>query len=175
MMYSPRSVSTTSMPAASRCALSPISSETIDLPLVTRRGVRLAAELEHDVARVRRGRREVHMPAALVDLPLVGFEIKVEMGERMVLDRARLVAQRVELRQLRPRQRALDDEAALDVEKRALQLGIGQRAAALCLEVCGVSVDQGCSPAFRACRWRASRSCRPAPRRRGGTRPRALA
>jgi hypothetical protein len=35
MMYSPRSVSTGAIPAASRCALRPISSAIIDLPLVT--------------------------------------------------------------------------------------------------------------------------------------------
>ena len=37
MRYSPRSVSTTSRPSTSRQALRPISSETIDLPLVTTR------------------------------------------------------------------------------------------------------------------------------------------
>ena len=35
MMYSPRSVSTGSIPAASSAALRPISSAIIDLPLVT--------------------------------------------------------------------------------------------------------------------------------------------
>ena len=34
-MYSPRSVSTGAMPCASRWSLTPISSEIIDLPLVT--------------------------------------------------------------------------------------------------------------------------------------------
>ena len=49
------------------------------------------------------------------------------MGERVVLDGARLLAKRVELGQLRPGRLALDDEAALDVEKRLLQLGIRER------------------------------------------------
>ena len=37
MMYSPRSVSTTSIPAASSAGFKPISSVTMDLPLTTRR------------------------------------------------------------------------------------------------------------------------------------------
>ena len=43
MMYSPRSVSMRSMPAASSASLMPISSPTIDLPLVTCR----ASALRH--------------------------------------------------------------------------------------------------------------------------------
>jgi len=51
------------------------------------------------------------------------------MVERMVLDGARFLAEFAELRQLRPRQAALDDEAAFDVEKCPLELRIFQRAA----------------------------------------------
>ena len=43
----------------------------------------------------------MHMAARLDDLALVGLEIEIEMGERVVLDRARAVAQRVEFRQPR--------------------------------------------------------------------------
>ena len=64
---------------------------------------RVSAEPQHDVARVGRRRREMHMPAALDHLPLIGFEIKIEMVERVVLDGARLLAKLVELRQLRER------------------------------------------------------------------------
>ena len=49
------------------------------------------------------------------------------MEKRMVLERARLIAQLIEFRQLRLGVRALDDEAAFDVLKRPLQLGIGKR------------------------------------------------
>ena len=85
------------------------------------------AEPEHNFARVRRGRREMHLAAAFDHFPLIGFEIKIEMRERVVLDGARLVAELVELRQLRLGSGALDDEPAFDVEKRTLQLCVGQR------------------------------------------------
>ena len=42
---------------------------------------------------------EMHVPARRRDLVLVGFEIEVEMGERVVLDVARGVAQGLEFRQ----------------------------------------------------------------------------
>ena len=45
-------------------------------------------------------------------LPLVGLEIKVEMGERVVLDRAGAVAQRVELGQPGGRGRSTTDKIA---------------------------------------------------------------
>ena len=58
--------------------------------------------------------------ARLDDLALVGFEIEIEMGERMVLDRAGAVAQRVEFRQPRHGVGAPADEV-LRVRQRALQ------------------------------------------------------
>jgi hypothetical protein len=66
----------------------------------------------------------MHVASALCHLPLVGLEIKVEMIERMVLEDARFLAEFAELRQLRPRQAALDDETAFDVEKCPLELRI---------------------------------------------------
>src|SRR6476661_10863505 len=85
------------------------------------------ADLENDVACVGRARGEMHATSALHDLPLIGFEIEVEKEKRMVLERARLIAQPIEFRQLLLGVRALDDEAAFDVLKRSLQLGVGKR------------------------------------------------
>ena len=112
MMYSPRSVSTGSIPAASRAWLRPISSAIIDLPLVT-----LFAPIDLHrsmmiVARLLGVLRVVHLAAALAHLALVGLEIEVEMGERVILDRARAVAQRLEFGQPRDRGRAPADEIA---------------------------------------------------------------
>ena len=57
------------------------------------------AQVEDDRARFVGVLRVVDFPAAFSDLALVGLEIEVEMGERVVLDRAGAVAQRLELRQ----------------------------------------------------------------------------
>ena len=97
-MYSPRSVSTGSMPFAARWSLRPISSATIDLPLVTVCAP-AAGRCEDDVARLGRGLGAVHLAAGGAHLVLVGLEVEVEMGERVVLDVARRVAQRLELGQ----------------------------------------------------------------------------
>ncbi len=59
------------------------------------------ADVEHDVARLRRGLGVVHLAAGLADLLLVGLEVEVEMGERVVLDVAGAFAQPLELGQLR--------------------------------------------------------------------------
>ena len=93
------------------------------------------ADLQNNVPRVGRARRIMDMASALHHLPLIGFEIEVEMIERVVLDGARFLAEFAELRQLRPGQAALDDEAAFDVEKRPLELRIFQRAARVVLEL----------------------------------------
>ncbi len=61
---------------------------------------RAAADGEHHVACLRRRRSEMHLPAALDHLGFIGFEIEVEMVERVVLDGAGLGAKPVELRQL---------------------------------------------------------------------------
>ncbi len=57
------------------------------------------AEVDDDLARFLGVLRIVDFAAARADLVLVGLEIEVEMGERVVLDRARAVAQRLELGQ----------------------------------------------------------------------------
>ena len=65
-MYSPRSVSTGSMPCASRWSLRAISSATIDLPLVTVLRAGLAADVEDDGAGVVGGLGAVHVAAGSV-------------------------------------------------------------------------------------------------------------
>src|SRR5687767_885711 len=69
----------------------------------------------------------MHLAPALGYLAFEGFEIEIEMRQRMVLDGAGVLAQPVELRQLRFRCPALLDEAALDVLQRPLQLQIAKR------------------------------------------------
>ena len=39
----------------------------------------------------------MHRPAVFPHFALIGFKIEIEMSERVVLDRARLLAQRIEL------------------------------------------------------------------------------
>ena len=56
MMYSPRSVSIASIPAASSAWLRPISSEIIDLPLVTLLAPRARQRSSNDPARLVRVR-----------------------------------------------------------------------------------------------------------------------
>ncbi len=129
-------------------------------------GASLLAELQDDGPRVGGARRVMHIPAARLHRPLIGFEIEVEISERMVLDGAGLVAQRAELRQLPLGERALDDEAALDVEKCALKLLVGECRRGVLLEI--RLSHRTIRPHWRG-RLQASRSCRPAPRRHGGT------
>ena len=57
-----------------------------------------AADAEDDVARLVGVAGEMHMPAA-AHLLLVGFQVEIEMRERVVLDVPRRVAQRLEFRQ----------------------------------------------------------------------------
>ena len=60
-----------------------------------------AADVEDDAARILGRLGEMHVAAGCGHPRLVGFEVEVEMGERVVLDRLRLLAQRLELRQRR--------------------------------------------------------------------------
>ena len=62
-------------------------------------GAARRAEVEEDLPRLRRVARLMHVAAGLGHLALVGLEIEVEMRERVVLDVAGAVAQRLELRQ----------------------------------------------------------------------------
>ena len=79
----------------------------------------------------------MHLAAAVGDLPLVIVEIEIEMRQRVQLDRARLVAKSVEFGQSRLGFGPLLDEATLDVEECALQLGIGQSFRRIGFEVGG--------------------------------------
>ena len=70
------------------------------------------AEVDDDPTRFLGVLRVVHFAAALAHLALVGLEIEVEMGERVILDRAGAVSQRVELGKPGDRGRAPADEIA---------------------------------------------------------------
>ena len=70
------------------------------------------AEVDDDLARFLGVLSVVDFAAARADLLLVGLEIKVEVGERMILDRPGAVAQRLELGQPCGRSRAPVDEIA---------------------------------------------------------------
>ena len=92
------------------------------------------AEVDDDPARLLGVLCVMNVAAALVHLALVGFEIEVEMGERMVLDGARAVAQGLELRQPLGRGRAPAGEVAR-MDERALQARVGQRVMDVLLEL----------------------------------------
>ncbi len=164
MMYSPRSVSTGSMPFCSRWSFRPISSEIIVLPLVTVLASRSRQIFEDDVARLGGVGRPVHVAARRRHLRLEALEIEVEMGQRVVLDVARPVAQRVELGQLLARRGALGDEARRHVAERPLQVPVRQGVRDVRLEARGGDLDHLTPPLRRS---PARRSCRRAPRRRG--------
>ena len=96
--------------------------------------VRLAADLQHLRARFV-GRHGVMHVAAGRDAALLElFEIEIEMRERVVLDVARAVAQRVELGELGDDRAAAVHDAGLDAVQRALQLRIGERFPGVLLE-----------------------------------------
>ena len=71
---------------AFEAALSPISSEIMDLPLVTVFAPTLR-QISSTILRASSAvRGKMHMPAACSHLLLVVFEIEIEMRERVVLD-----------------------------------------------------------------------------------------
>ena len=74
-------------------------------------------------------------PPDSAHLLLVGFEIKIEMRERMILDVARGIAQRLEFRQFGRRERAALDEAGAQMVKRLLQRRVLQRLMRVLLEL----------------------------------------
>src|SRR5262249_567538 len=69
----------------------------------------------------------VHVAAGGRDFRLIGLEIQVEMRERVVLDVARRVAQRIELGQPVRHLAPARDEVDLNEFERVLQLGVGER------------------------------------------------
>ena len=99
-----------------------------------RPGVDRTADVEDDAACVFRRGRPMHRAPGLPHLGLEGFEVEIEMRQRVVLDLAALVAQRLELRQAGGRGGAVDDEAAFHLVERGLQRLVGERFAGVLLE-----------------------------------------
>ena len=99
------------------------------------------ADGEDDVARFAGVAREMHVPARRPHRRLVALEVEVEMGERVILDVARGVAQFLEFRQPVRRRLPPADEAALDVPERPLQLRVGERLPGVLLEVLRGGMD----------------------------------
>ncbi len=102
------------------------------------------AQVDDDGARFLSVLRVVDLAAARADLGLVGLEVKVEMRERVVLDRAGAVAQRLELGQSCGRRGAPGDEIARK-RHRALQARVRQRLVRVLLEL-GRSRDHAHGP-----------------------------
>ena len=69
----------------------------------------------------------MHLPARSQNLGLIGFEVKVEIFQRMRFDIARCVAQGLEFRQTRDGLGALGDETVTGVMQRVLQLRVTER------------------------------------------------
>ena len=135
MIYSPRSVSTTANPASARAALRPISSATIDLPLAIVLAPCAMQSLDDDCRSGFGGSGEMHGSARLAHALLVSFEIEIEMGQRVVLDVARVVAQRFEFRQACDGSAPFLDESRAQIAQRLLQLRIGEGATSIALEL----------------------------------------
>ena len=91
-------------------------------------GACVAAQLEDNLARLGGIARPMNVASGRDDLPLVFFEIDVEVIEHMVLDIDRDCAQPVELRQGGARFGALGDEPGLDIAQCALELRVAKRA-----------------------------------------------
>jgi hypothetical protein len=97
-------------------------------------GADAAADVEHDCARLLGGDGEMHVAAGRRHAPFVGFEIKIEMRKRVVLDVARGIAQRVELGQLRRDVAPARGEIDLEEFQRLLQVRVAERGARVLLE-----------------------------------------
>ena len=83
------------------------------------------------------------LAAGREDLPLVLFEIEIQMGQRVVLDVAGGVPQLLELRQSRHRRGATRDEAGTAAGERLLQAAIAQSAMGVFLERVGGGGQHG--------------------------------
>ena len=125
-MYSPRSVSTASMPASSSQSLRPISSLTSGLSLGDGRCAGIPADLQHDAARLGVVTRPVDGPSRCLDGFLEGDEIGVEMIQDMILDADRLVDEIIELRQRLPGTGPSRQEIAPEPGEVGLQLGVSE-------------------------------------------------
>src|SRR3954468_13410143 len=98
------------------------------LALGDRAGTRRAAQVEHDGAGLGGVAGPVDLAAALADLGLERLEVEVEVGQRVVLDRHRQVAEPLELGQALGGAGAAPDPAGLDLGQRLLQRRVGDRA-----------------------------------------------
>jgi hypothetical protein len=96
-----------------------------------------AADVENGRARVFGRAAPVDRAAILGHLGLEALEIEIKVRDRVVLDRARLVAQRVELGQLLDHRGAASDEARLRIGERGLQPLVDQGVAGILLEALG--------------------------------------
>ena len=120
-MYSPRSVSIGSSPCDSRNAVSPISSVTMLLLLVTERAP-AAWQSSSTIARASAASRaQCTVPPRSTTLASNASQVEVEMGQAVVLDVAALVAQRLELGQPVGGAGPVGDPAGLDLGQSRLQ------------------------------------------------------
>ena len=120
-----------------------ISSPTIDLPLVTVRAP-AASQIASTAARASAAvRHQWTWPPRRMTLRFPGLEIEIEMRDDVVLDVAAVVAQRLELRQLRHHLGAARGEALAHHEaQRLLQRLVAERAARVLLEVARCRLHQ---------------------------------
>ena len=96
------------------------------LALGYRLGAGLLAEREDDLPGLLRRQAPVDGPTRRRHLLFIALQVVVEMGKRVVLYGARLVAQRLELRQALRGLHPLDLKAALETRQRGLQIGVLQ-------------------------------------------------
>ena len=106
-------------------------------------GAGSAADLHDRVAGFLGRARPMHRTARRDDLLLVSFEVKVEMGERMLLDRAADIAQRVEFGQPRHDLAAARRKAPLRHDfERLLQVLVGKPGAGIRREIAAGGVHR---------------------------------
>ncbi len=141
-MYSPRSVSIGAMPSALEMLVERDLLGHHRLRLGDRAGAHALAELADDAARVLGGGCPVNVAAQRRHLALELLEIEVEVGQSVVLDVARAIAQRLELGQALGRLAPAFGEADLQLGKRVLQIGVGQRGVDIVVEVVGGGFHQ---------------------------------
>ena len=109
-----------------------------------------AADVEDDRSRVLRRLGPMHLAAGLGDLRLIGFEIEVEMVERVVLDGARLLAQAARTPAApRPPAARLSMKLWRTWFRAPLQLRVGKRLAGVLLEFFGGDLHRNARPSVR--------------------------
>ena len=93
------------------------------------------ADVQYRLARILRRGAPVHLATRGQQLRFPGFQVEIQVGQRVVLDVARGVAQRLELRQRRHRAAAPRHELRPRVGQRLLQRDVGDGARGVALEV----------------------------------------